>query len=96
MDDRPFGASVVSANQSKAERWRISSFLMPRVGLGNFSANAWIGQFWIVINFARIRLVHEFLFSIEFVFSVQFNFNLRSFEFDIFTSGPCIPDVTEH
>ena len=70
---------------------------MPRVGLGDFSANARIGQFGIVINFAQIRLVHAFLFSIEFVFfsAIQF-YNLRSFEFDIFTSGPCIPDVTEH
>ena len=74
MDARLFGASVVSANQSKAERWRILSFLMPTLGLVNLSANARIGQFWIVINFGRIRLVHEFLFSIEFVFSVQFNF----------------------
>ena len=74
MNARPFGASVVSASQSRAERWRILSFLMPRVGLGDFSANARIGQFWMVINFARIRLVHEFVFSIEFVFvgAIQF------------------------
>ena len=84
MDARLFGASVVSANQSRAERWRILSFQSSwaRIGRSKSLSSDWsIFAIWIVFNFGRIRLVHEFLFSIEFVFFSAIQFCILNLDF---------------